>query len=207
MRFAIINTKQNLYTWGIDMAQEIEIEFKNLLTKAEYNRLLDALPFPTVGKTQTNHYFETVDFQLKQKVAALRIREINGVYQLTLKEPYDDGLLETHDQLTSIEASNWFTGKPVAKPHTSHQLDQLGIQIQDLQYWGSLQTERKEFKQDGYIYVLDYSTYHGHYDYELELEVPQKEAGEAHFNELLKQHHIIKRHTPNKIQRFFTSKK
>lgn len=189
------------------MTQEIEIEFKNLLTKTEYERLLHALPFPKTGKTQVNHYFETKNFQLKHKGAALRIRQINGAYQLTLKEPHHDGLLETHDSLTPKEASSWFIGKPIAKPHTHHQLEKLGIQIENLHYWGELQTERREFKQDGYIYVLDYSVYHNQFDYELELEAPDKASGQEKFNELLKQQHIIKRHTPNKIQRFFSSKK
>ncbi|WP_212685903.1 CYTH domain-containing protein, partial [Salmonella enterica] len=82
------------------MAQEIEIEFKNLLTEEEYLKLLSNLPFPKYSQTQTNYYFETEDFSLKAHGSALRIREKNGNYTLTLKETHELGLLETHDALT-----------------------------------------------------------------------------------------------------------
>lgn len=48
------------------MSQEIEIEFKNLLTEAEYNRIYQFLPFESVElMEQTNYYFETGDGQLR----------------------------------------------------------------------------------------------------------------------------------------------
>ncbi|MFP3488877.1 CYTH domain-containing protein, partial [Staphylococcus sp. SIMBA_130] len=68
---------------------------------------------------QINHYFETKEFSLKELGCAIRIREKDGKYTLTLKEPHPDGLLETHDLLTKQEALNWMNGTIIPKVNTS----------------------------------------------------------------------------------------
>ncbi|MBY7143118.1 CYTH domain-containing protein [Virgibacillus sp. NKC19-3] len=185
------------------MAQEIEIEYKNMLTKDEFDRLLYHLPFPEYSQTQTNYYFETTDFALKKNGCALRIREKNGVYQLTLKEPHKDGLLETHDSLTKEEVRNWMQGNIIAKTHTTKQLKNKSISTQNLHYYGRLTTKRHELKNANIVIVLDYSTFNGKEDYELEVEATSQEIGIQAFESLLKEHDIQQRDTPNKIERFF----
>jgi uncharacterized protein YjbK len=187
------------------MTQEIEIEFKNLLTKQEYLHLLEHLPFPEDGQKQVNYYFETEDFKLRQKHSALRIREKNEMFQLTLKEPYQQGLLETHDSLSSEEATQWLQGNPIPKEATTKQLLQLGITVAELKLFGSLTTIRREYKQDDLIFVLDQSFYHDQVDYELEIEATNHEIGQQAINKLLNEWKITKRDTPNKIARFFRS--
>lgn len=187
------------------MAQEIEIEFKNLLTKDEFDHLLASLPFPKESQTQVNHYFETADFALRERSSALRIREKNGNYQLTLKEPHPDGLLETHDSLTAQEALDCLQGNMIKKEHTDKQLTQLNISTEHLIYYGSLTTKRREVLYDGVCIVLDESIYNGKTDYEFELEAPNYEAGQKIFDKLLKDHQIVIKYTPNKIQRFFST--
>ena len=189
----------------MELAQEIEIEFKNLLTKEEFERLLVTLDFPEKSQTQINHYFETKDFRLSKEACALRIREKNGQYQLTLKEPHPEGLLETHDTLTEQEALNWLQGNIIVKEHTKKQLEQLNIQIGNLVYYGSLTTERRQVHYKDVLIVLDYSSYNGHSDYEFELEAPSREIGLQTFNTLLNENSIIIKETPNKIQRFFST--
>ncbi|OZU90615.1 adenylate cyclase [Virgibacillus indicus] len=186
------------------MSQEIEIEFKNLLTKEEFDRLLYNLPFPEYSETQTNFYFETKNFSLRENGCALRIREKNGKFQLTLKEPHSQGLLETHDVLTKQEAQNWMEGNIQEKEHTAKQLEAKGISPQNLIYYGSLTTERREVDYQDVLLILDYSTYHGQEDYELELEASSRTIGEDVFNRLLEKYQIPKRKTPNKIKRFFS---
>ncbi|WP_087973292.1 CYTH domain-containing protein [Oceanobacillus rekensis] len=187
------------------MTQEIEIEYKNILTKDEYDRLLYSLPFPPSGNKQTNHYFETKDFALKKSACALRIREKEGKYQLTLKEPHPDGLLETHDWLTDQEANAWLGGNIVLKKNTEKQLLKKGIPMKELLYCGFLTTIRREIPYQGVLLVLDYSTYHGQQDYEFELEATSKQTGLQMFEKILSDHHIPKRETSNKIERFFYS--
>ncbi|SHG30789.1 CYTH domain-containing protein [Ornithinibacillus halophilus] len=187
------------------MTQEIEIEFKNLLTEHEYNQLLTALPFPNKAFSQTNYYFETDDFQLKEKSSALRIREKQGKYQLTLKQPHGDGLLETHDSLTKEEAFEWLNGHCIAKENIQEALKQMGIPLESLRFFGSLTTERREYAENDILYVLDYSTYNHQHDYELEIEAPTVTAGENAFQSILTQFQIPKRQTKNKIERLFIS--
>lgn len=187
------------------MAQEIEIEYKNLLTEKEFNQLLYYLPFPPGGKIQTNYYFETKDFALKNHKSALRIREKNGAWRLTLKEPQKVGLLETHDLLTKQEAEAIVKGKLRFKGEVSQQLKKLNVSFEDLIYYGSLKTVRRETNYEGVLLVLDYSTYNGTADYELELEAATQPTGKRIFDALLEKYNIPERKTPNKIERFFST--
>jgi|SRR5690625_1172923 len=187
------------------MAQEVEIEFKNLLTEDEFNRLLYDLPFPSDSETQTNYYFETKDFALKAYNSALRIRKKNGSYQLTLKEPHHIGLLETHDSLTRQEAEAMIEGQTIFKKEVGQELLKKNILFADLIYFGSLTTVRKETSYDGVLLVLDYSTYNGKFDYELELESASEVYGRKVFEALLNKYDIPIRKTPNKIKRLFST--
>lgn len=187
------------------MTQEVEIEFKNLLTKKEFNDIRASLPFPSEGITQTNYYFETQDFLLQANQSALRIREKDGEFQLTLKEPLEVGLLETHDPLTKDQAERWLQGNPVLLNNTGEQLKHMGISIDDLTYYGQLTTKRFECHKDALNFVLDESFYNDHVDFELEIEAPSEEEGQQAFQQLLTTHDIPKRRTPNKIERFFST--
>ncbi|HEX6594532.1 MAG TPA: CYTH domain-containing protein [Bacillota bacterium] len=185
--------------------QEIEIEFKNLLTKEEYKRLYTALPFPRRAQTQINYYFDTAQFSLQNEQCALRIRKKNNSYRLTLKEAHEYGVLETHDSLTENIAVQWIQGNVIAQPNTTKQLNKMSISPEDLRYYGSLTTRRREYKENDLLYVLDHSTYNNREDYELEIEAPCEEVGIRAFHQLLKQYTILKKKTPNKIERFFTT--
>jgi uncharacterized protein YjbK len=189
------------------MSQEVEIEYKNLLTKEEYDQLLKKLPFPSAAKKQVNYYFETKDFALAKQHCALRIREKNDNYTLTLKEPHEEGLLETHDQMSKQEAESWIQGTLIPKPNIARQLEHKGISIKDLTFFGELVTERRETEYENVLIVLDYSTYNHTEDYEFELEAPAVSIGKKKFHSILKQFNIPERNTPNKIQRFFSSQK
>jgi len=187
------------------MVQEIEIEYKTLLTKNEYNILLNALPFSSEAIMQMNHYFETDDFSLKKHHSALRIRNKGQRYTLTLKEPHEEGILETHDELTEAEFEQWIDGKAILKPNIQKQLQAMGIETKKLHYFGALQTERRTFTQEQIIYVLDKSIYNNKVDYELEIEAPSKESGQQAFDQLKEQYPISNQQSITKIERFFLS--
>src|SRR5690625_2716737 len=104
------------------MAEEIEIEFKTLINEEDFERLRTKLPFFEKPIIQTNYYFDTIDYSLKRQPCALRIREKENNYTLTLKQPHQDGILETHDKLTKKEFTQWIHGQPVCKPYTGKQL-------------------------------------------------------------------------------------
>lgn len=188
------------------MVQEVEIEFKNLLTADEFNRLASYLAFPDEAVKQTNYYFETADYLLKTYGSALRIREKNGTYTLTLKEPHPDGLLETHDPLTKQEKERWLSGQHSKAPNVTRQLQKKGIALSDLYYIGQLVTKRRQQTYKQTIVVLDESMYNGRKDYELEVEATDYKTGLTVFRNLLDTLAIPQRETPNKIKRFFTSR-
>ncbi|ENH96187.1 CYTH domain-containing protein [Gracilibacillus halophilus YIM-C55.5] len=190
------------------MSQEIEIEFKNLLTKDEYAQLLQYFNVSANDFIeQTNDYFETKQFDLKTNHAALRIRQKEDNYQLTLKEPNPDGagLLETHCTLTDHEADQWKQGHIIPKPNIDTRLKHLGIASHQLTYGGALMTKRVEMAYHDTIIVLDKSQYNGNEDYELELEARDETYGQRIFTKLLDDFAIPKRKTPNKIERFYQS--
>ncbi|MCA0969576.1 CYTH domain-containing protein [Halobacillus litoralis] len=189
------------------MAQEIEIEFKNLLTEEEYHKLYHFLPFKSVELIdQTNYYFETDDMSLKQQGAALRIRKKSNQWTLTLKQPHPEGLLETHDALTDQEANLWIQNRMVEKPETTKQLTDLGVNTSDLVYLGSLTTRRKELEYKGATIVLDHSLYYDQEDYELEVEASSKDQGLSVIQEIMTACDIPERKTDNKIKRFYQAK-
>ncbi|MFS0752167.1 CYTH domain-containing protein [Oceanobacillus sp. 1P07AA] len=185
------------------MSQEIEIEYKNLLTKDEYIQLQKDLSFPTSSVEQTNYYFETKNFDLKKHGSALRIRKKQNQYYLTLKQPHEEGLLETHDALTEKEFQKWIQGEIISKPHTTKQLNEMNISPSNLNYAGYLTTNRMEIEFNGTQLVLDHSNYLDTEDFELELEASTKEHGEKVFHILLNKYNIPIRQTPSKIERFF----
>ncbi|WP_226576979.1 CYTH domain-containing protein [Halobacillus litoralis] len=189
------------------MTQEIEIEFKNLLTKDEYEQVYHFLPFKSVELIeQTNYYFETEDQKLKQQGSALRIRKKNDQWTLTLKQPHEKGLLETHDSLTEEEANLWIQDKMTEKPAVFKQLHELGIHIDDLHYLGSLTTRRKEVEHEGATVVLDHSLYYDQEDYELEVEAKSHTDGKRVIKQILTACNIPERKTDNKIKRFYKAK-
>ena len=189
------------------MAQEIEIEFKTILNEKDFNKLLHAMPFPAQPIEQVNHYFDTMEMALKQHRSALRIREKAETATLTLKQPQEEGILETHDKLTPEECDRWLKGSPVNKEHNAGPLQQMNVNVDDLIHYGSLTTRRYAFKDDGLVYVLDESNYLGRHDFELELEANNYKAGAKAFDALLGQYGIKKQPPVTKIERFFEALK
>jgi uncharacterized protein YjbK len=189
------------------MSEIIEIEFKNLLTKGEYEKLLKA--FEVMDEQiicQTNHYFDTPNFTLKELGSALRTREKKDHYEMTLKQPADVGLLETTQTLSKNEFLAAITKGILPKGIIHERLELLNILLTDLEYFGSLTTKRAEFTYKAGLLVLDHSLYLNTEDYEVEYEVEDFQRGQLDFKELLEQYNIPLRRTPNKIARFYQQK-
>lgn len=184
------------------MPQNIEIEFKNLLTKEEFQKLQVFFHINDQDFTkQVNYYFDTPDFLLKEKQSALRIREKNNQFQLTLKQPNEIGLLETNQALSKEEAhallkTGTFPDGPVQTILTDLQIDS-----NHLTNFGTLTTIRAETEYEGGLIVLDHSYYLNSDDYELEYEVSNIDSGKYIFEQLLKTQQIPVRKTHNKIYR------
>ncbi len=189
------------------MSQEIEIEFKNLLTKEEFLQIQHFFDFkPEDFHIQINHYFDTADFYLKDNGCALRIREKNGRFELTLKQPAPTGLLETSQTLSASEAKEVMETNLLPKGPVKGAVDQLSEDVEGFLYFGSLTTERAEKNYQGGLVVLDHSSYLNTEDYEIEFEVAEEKKGQEVFESLLQQLTIPIRKTDNKIMRFYKRK-
>jgi uncharacterized protein YjbK len=189
------------------MSQNIEIEFKNLLTKAEYERILKAFNI-TENQifTQENLYFDTVDFELKKNKSALRIRKKGTDYVMTLKQPREIGLLETNQKLTNEEASAAIHNGSLPGGQIKQLVEENNIPFAKIKYFGSLVTNRAEIVYENGLLVLDYSIYLQQEDYEMEYEVEDYQEGLKNFHALLNRFKIPERQTENKVRRFYNQK-
>jgi uncharacterized protein YjbK len=189
------------------VSQNIEIEFKNMLTEEEFLQLkthflLDSGNF----KKQVNHYFDTPSFSLKDHHSALRVREKGSQFEMTLKQPADQGLLETTQLLSAAEAEEILSTGKLLDGEVKEAVCNMIDDADELQYFGSLTTERAEFEYKGGLLVLDHSYYLNTEDYEIEYEVTDETNGFRIFSTMLDELKIPVRTTDNKIKRFYTKK-
>lgn len=186
------------------MSQELEIEFKNMLTASEYDLLINEFRLEESDFfTQTNYYFDTADFQLKARLAALRIRKRELHYELTLKTPEQIGLLETTQILAEEQVSAILDGANIPVGQVRDALHTLSIDHEELVMFGSLTTTRAEKDYKKGLLVFDKSFYSDTHDFELEYEVTDFEKGKVIFNRFLEDRQIPQRPTKNKILRFY----
>lgn len=186
------------------MSQSIEIEFKNLLTKNEYEQLLHSLSYEQMTFQHKNHYFDTEHYTLQNNRVALRIRETDSQFILTLKEPVTVGSLETTEIIDQAMADNWINNNAQFTPTIAKQLNLYNITAETLKYYGFLKTHRTLYKvNDEIVIALDHSFYHHLDDYELEVEGSTESETKQFFQSLLKDYNIKNKYTTPKIQRFF----
>lgn len=186
------------------MNQEIEIEFKNLLTAKEYD-LLKAEFFERAasGFRQTNTYFDTEDGDLKKAACALRIRIKEDEAELTLKTPFKGHHKEWNMDMLQSEALQHVNAPVFLVPSSLQGFikEELGLEITQVKKIAELTTERLETSYKDCLVVLDKSWYSRTVDYELEVESPSIEKGSRVFQSLLNRYAIPTRQTPNKIRR------
>ena len=132
----------------------LEYEKKFMLTEDEYNsikKMYGELP----SDTQKNYYFDTDDLAMNKLGITYRIRKQNGIYKATIKDhstDYADCSVELH--LTE-----------------KNELDPIVFSDMGLKYQGTLTTNRMIIYKDSFCeVVLDFNTYLGFTDYELEIE-------------------------------------
>ena len=191
------------------MSQEIEIEFKNLLTKAQYEQLLEVFSISASQiHRQVNHYFDTPTQHLKKLSSALRIRELQDTIECTLKEKTSEHQhLETTDFISAEEAQAMLNGREITAPSVKARLKHYHVPLNALQCYGTLTTDRVEIPYEGGLLVFDHSFYLQCDDYEVEYETNDETFGKKVFAEFLKQHHIEPQVAPKKIVRFMTALK
>ena len=191
------------------MSQEIEIEFKNLLTKAQYEQLLKVFSIDASQiHRQVNHYFDTPAQHLKKLSSALRIRVLHDAIEFTLKEKTAEHQhLETTDFISTEDAEAILNGSEITAPSVKARLEHYQVPLDALHCYGTLTTDRVEIPYEGGLLVFDHSFYLQCDDYEVEYETNDETFGKKVFAEFLKQHHIKPEVAPKKIVRFMTALK
>jgi len=181
---------------------EQEIEFKNLLTKAEFERFITYFELkPSDFHKQTNYYYDTADQYFKEKKMGFRLRVLPNRNELTLKIPVQDHVMEEKTKLLSnaereaIIHHLHFPTVPFLEP-----LVDKGPLI----CIGSMQTNRAKIEMDNGILFLDHSLYSQTEDFEVEYESKDVENGQKFFLHLMKKHSIPIRYTDKKIARLVT---
>lgn len=152
----------------------IENEFKLMLSKEQYEKLLTAYDFKTI--VQTNHYYDTDDLQMSERHITVRVRELDGKYFFQMKLPTNVAhsrveLSKELDRLPEIFAGFVLTAFS-------------GVECPEVKHIGTLKTTRSIWKFDGGEIDLDRSEYFDKTDYELEVEFTDEQAARAILSEI-----------------------
>lgn len=186
------------------MSQEIEIEFKNMLTKEQYFHLLNHFQITeSMIKRQQNVYFDTPGEHLKHLWAGLRLRKKENRTVCTLKVKSSENVyLETTEEVEAKQAELMIEGKGFFAPQVEKRLAEMQVHIKDLQVVAAITTDRAEVPYEGGTLVFDHSYYLKCEDYEVEYETNNEALGEKIFDEFLKEHNIDRIFADKKIARY-----
>lgn len=169
------------------MSSNIEIEAKVLLLKEEYEKIIEKLNLSRYRKIkQTNYYLDTPNRFLKKNGIALRIREKEEEFELTLKTPLSEGLLEKNENISWRDFDNLNEKNFFPEGNIKKFLLILGVKVDELKILTSLTTERISINYENYEIALDKNLYSNIVDYELEVESSSMEHACNEVREILK---------------------
>jgi uncharacterized protein YjbK len=153
------------------MSTNIEIEAKVLVNETDFSKLKTFLNLTDDQLVkQTNYYIDDLKGSLRNFGFALRIRELDKTYTLTLKSPMAEGTLEKNQRITK-EAYLAFKNEFIfPKGIVLNFLEMFGFHTSDLRIITFLSTERIDTSYQGRHVCLDKNTYNGVTDYEVESE-------------------------------------
>ena len=190
---------------------EIEKEFKNLLSKEQYDALVnDYKEVFTKDVTQTNSYYDYEGLLHEHKMA-LRIRIVEGkeTGEITLKIPQSSLEVLEYTEVLPVDILNAYNNDKQFTLPTSLQeaLEDNGITIQTVNQTALLTTHRLEgaLSENEWL-VLDESHYNGKVDFEMEMEVRSLELGEPVFLGILAKYNIERRQAESKIKRALSTR-
>ena len=171
------------------MSKNIEIEAKTLITKEEYETLIDSLgDFDFEIINQYNHYFCEEEYlnNPKKSSLAIRIRKENEKIEATLKINLKEGKLEINQDLSEEEYRKYLSSKKFPKGEVIDYLYENHIcKSSELKEFATLKNLRYEFKYKEALIAIDRSEYLNKIDYEVECEASSMEIAESLLKELL----------------------
>lgn len=187
---------------------EKEIEFKNLLTEQEYDKIQTDHFKNEIPMHLTNYYIDNDSLDLINTHLMLRIRIVDGKQLMTLKIPNAQHVVYEYSGEVDIDiVQNMLLDEKVIPRNIREQLEEHNIPVNNLNVQGSLITERFEKTLDGGLLVLDKCSYLREIDYELEFEAPDVSTGRASFTQILNNYGIVRREEIVKSSRFYDALK
>ena len=183
--------------------REIEIEFKNLLTKDQYASLFEKYDLKNSEEIiNKNFYYDDADESFKKIGAALRIRYTNKKTEMTLKVKGDTQNVEINVPLDERYPKEP-TVLPILPNEIIAELERMNVKIKTPMLIQKIETLRHEITLDeGLLLVLDETTFiNDVVDYELEFETKDYETGLIAFEKLLEKNNIDKNPAKPKIAR------
>lgn len=180
---------------------QLEIEYKTLLTEEEYTTLLP--DFKEISPVeQTNYYIDSPDGAIKKARMSLRIRTFATAAEMTLKIPQTVGNLEYNQDLPLASSQALLTNFTLPDGQIKDLLTEASIATENLTILGSLTTLRYEMETEIGLMALDKNTYADQLDYELEVEVTDAQEGKENFDNYLTQKGIHFKYARSKVARF-----
>ena len=171
------------------MSNAIEIEAKALVEKKDYEKIVDFFKdYPAY--CQTNYYIDNDAGLLRKEGIALRIREKGGLYEMTLKTPLSQGLLEKNCVWDKKKFSDFKDKYLFPEGDIKRFLTMLDIDTSSLKIRTSLTTKRIDVPYEGGKLSIDENHYSQITDYEIELEYNNEAGAEALLKGLLEKNGI-----------------
>lgn len=183
------------------MNNKTDAEFKSLITKEEYERLIEKFA-GSKSDYQTNHYFDTTRFSLKALDASIRVRERED-FSLTYKRKKGYNI-DVRTIIIDKEKFNEIKETGVIDiPEISEELQKL-IKEQKLVNFLSLSTFRTYLPYGNGILNIDKSEYLDKVDYEIEYTAKSYHQGKEEFIKLISELKISYKKSDKKIKRAYT---
>ncbi len=186
------------------MQKSVEVEFKTLLSKEEYERLMNQFKGNRMD-LQTNHYFDTSRFSLKALDASLRVRERESL-ELTLKRKKGYIIQEFNLPISKEIFEEIKTTGILPEGELKNEVNNL-IGDQKINNFLSLSTLRMFFSYNNGVLFIDKSQYLGITDYELEYEAKSYHAGKKEFVQIINELGILYRKSEKKVKRAYNAYK
>ena len=181
------------------MINNIEVEYKILVSKENFDKLSNLYPNKTFNK-QVNTYYDTKNNDLRRMHCGMRIREKDNKFLITLKVP----TLRGHEEFECYVQENSANMFKTSDIHLI--LEKLGIH-EDVIAIGECTTYRAVIETDKAELCFDINEYNGITDYEIEYEQTCDHDGITEFNKILSQVGLTYfRNCPSKIKRTLDTK-
>lgn len=170
------------------MEENLEIEYKILLSREQFDNLAHYYDHLAHVYTQTNTYFTSDALQAKR--IALRIREKESSYEMTVKTKAEGTGRKEYNLALTKDDARFFLEGGMKDNEITKMLKDMDINLSEITILCRLKTVRHDISLEGGMLSLDANYYNDQEDYEMEFELSDLEEGKKTFASLLEKHKL-----------------